>query len=70
MSREVEVSIHFLELILGYQDAPAEALYDLFEIKNGNKKVILEHLKTINKITMKAIKDLEGDKNDKTSSES
>lgn len=34
MSREVEVSIHFLELILGYKDAPAEALYDLFEILN------------------------------------
>lgn len=61
MSDELQISIHFLELILQNNGNITEnGLFDLFEIKNGNKKVILKHLKAIHNILGRAIKELEG----------
>ena len=56
---ELNVAISLLENILGNENATAEALSDLYEIKHGNKKVILEHLKAIVSIFSKAIDYLE-----------
>lgn len=44
---------------LSYGDPNADMLYSLYEIRDGNKQVLLEHLKAINSITSKAIKLLE-----------
>ena len=56
---ELKVSINFIDKILGGSDASPEAISELYEIHNGNKKVIYEHLITINNIISKAIKYLE-----------
>ncbi len=58
MSDYVKTAIGFIELIIG-NEPTAEGLSELFEIHQGNKKVILEHLKAINTIISKAIKELE-----------
>lgn len=60
MSDELKVSIHFLELILSNGgEVTAQGLSELYEVQQGNKKLILEHLKAINSIIGKAIKELE-----------
>lgn len=60
MSNELQISIHFLELILqNGENCTAQGLSELFEIKNGNKKIILEHLKAVSNIINRAIKELE-----------
>lgn len=41
---------------LSYGDINANMWYELYEIRDGNKQVLLEHLKAINSITGKAIK--------------
>lgn len=56
---ELKISINFIEKILGGSDISLEAMSELYEIKNGNKKVIYEHLIAINDIISKAIKYLE-----------
>lgn len=62
MSREVQVAMHFLELILQNNgNITADAVRDLFEIHAGNKQVIVDHLKAISKIINKAVEELEGD---------
>lgn len=59
---ELSVAIHFLELILGNNgNATIDGLADLYKIKSGNKKVILEHLKAINSIINDAIDYLESE---------
>lgn len=60
---ELNVAISLLENILGNENATAEALSDLYEIKHGNKKVILGHLKAIVSIFDKAIDYLESEEN-------
>ena len=61
MSKETQTAIHLLMLILGGQAEPtAEGLYDLMEVRSGNKKVMLEHLKAIHSIFGKAINELKG----------
>ena len=60
MSDYVKTAIGFIQLIIG-NEPTAEGIYELFEINNGNKKVILEHLKAINSIVSKAIEELEGE---------
>lgn len=51
----------FLELILqNGENYTADGLLELFEIKNGNKKIILKHLKAITNIMSRAINELEG----------
>ena len=60
MSDYLQISIHFLELILrNDENYTFEGLSELYEIKNGNKEVILKHLKAINSIIEKSIKELE-----------
>lgn len=60
MSDYVKTAIGFIELIIGNEPTPL-GISELFEIHNGNKKVILEHLKAINNILSKAIEELEGE---------
>lgn len=61
MSDELQLSIHFLECILqNNKNFTVGGLTDLYEIKHGNKKVILEHLKAVSNIINRAIKELEG----------
>lgn len=57
----ISTAYSFVISILSYGDPKMENISELFEIRNGNKKVLLEHLKAINSITGKAIKLLEGD---------
>ncbi len=60
---ELNVAISLLDKILGGENTTAEALSELYEIKNGNKKIILEHLKAIVSIFSKAIDYLENGEN-------
>ena len=61
MSNELKTSINLLCYILGGNQEPTiNAIADLYEIQNGNKKIILKHLKAIHKIFGKAIDELEG----------
>ena len=54
------VSIHFLRLILmNGGEYTSDGLSDLYEIENGNKKVILEHLKAIYSIIGQGIQEIE-----------
>lgn len=58
MSNELRVALSFIEAILSYNLTP-DGISDLLEIHQGNKKIILGHLKAINRITGKAIEELE-----------
>ena len=58
--RIVEVAINFVTSILS-RNVNIESFNALYEIKHGNKDVILEHLVAINKIIGEAIKII-GDK--------
>lgn len=60
---ELNIAISFLDKVLGSENTTAEALSELYEIKHGNKKVILEHLKAIVSIFSKAIDYLENEEN-------
>lgn len=60
MSRELELSIHFLDLILGNNgEVTADGVSELFEIHAGNKEVIKQHLKAITNIMNKALEELD-----------
>lgn len=59
MSRELKIAISFIISILSYGEPTSDSMSELLEIKSGNKKVILEHLKAINLITSKAIEEIE-----------
>ena len=52
--RIVEVATNFVKTILS-KNINIDSANELYEINNGNKDVILEHLVAINKITKKAI---------------
>lgn len=65
MSKKLEASKRMVELILKNDGYPtADAIYDLFEIKNKNKEVLLNHLKAIHSIMGDAINELEGETNE------
>lgn len=60
MSRYVELSKHFVEVILNNHAEPtAEGLVEILEIKSGNEELLIEHLKAITDIMNQAIKELE-----------
>lgn len=60
MGNEISVAVHFVDCILNNNgNASSEALLDLFEIQNGNKEILLNHLKAINSIITIAIEKLE-----------
>lgn len=58
--RIVEIATNFVKTILE-KNINMYSLNDLYEISLGNKDVLLDHLKAINNIIMKAIEIL-GDK--------
>lgn len=61
MSEYVKVAISLIIKILQNNgNLTSEALYDLYEIQNGNKKVIIKHIKAIKNIMNKALEELEG----------
>lgn len=45
------------------KDPTSEGLYEIFEIQNGNKKIIIEYIKAIRNIMNKALEELEGSDN-------
>ena len=53
------------ELIITYmgQTPKPENVLTIWEIKNGNDELLLEHTKAINGILEDAIKEMEGEKN-------
>ena len=53
-----------IKILSNHEEPTPEAIYELFEIQTGSKKVLLEHLKVIRNIFNKAIEELEGDNND------
>lgn len=59
----INTAYNFVIAILNYGEPTAEAISELCNIKSGNKKALLEHLKAINSITGDAIKML-GDAED------
>ena len=60
MSRYVELSKHFVEVILNNHTEPTtEGLAEILEIKSGNEELLIEHLKAITDIMNKAINELE-----------
>lgn len=68
MSEYVKTAISFIIKILQNNDNPvSEALYELYEIQSGNKKIIIEHIKAIRNIMNKALEELEqgSDSNEK-----
>lgn len=61
MSEYVKIAISFITIILKNNSNPtSNAIYELFEIQSGNKKVIIEHIKAIRNIMDKPLEELEG----------
>ena len=60
MNKYVEMSKEFVCTILSNHGEPTvEGIAELLEIRMGNEKVLLEHIKAINAIFNEAIKELE-----------
>ena len=65
MSKELEASKNMVITILMNNGYPtADAIYEIFDIKRGNKEVLLNHLKAIHSIMGDAINELEGETNE------
>lgn len=61
MNKEVLLSIKFIcDILKNSSTTTREGLFDLYEIQNGNKELLLKHLKVITNIMNRAIKELEG----------
>lgn len=60
----ISTAYNFVISILSYGEPTPESLNELYEIKNGNKELLLEHLKAINSITGDAIKLLGSEKDE------
>lgn len=61
--RILNTSYNFVIAILSFGEPTADAMYDLFELRHGNKELLLNHLNAISSIMGKAIKILEGKRN-------
>lgn len=60
MSEYVKTAVSLVIKILQNDRNPtSDALYEIFEIQNGNKKIIIEHIKAIKNIMKKALEELE-----------
>lgn len=57
MTREVETATRIITTFLE-TGCNAESMYDLYEIKHGNKKMLLEHTKALASIFSVAYADL------------
>lgn len=55
---ELEFTKHFIATFLSQGQTP-DALYDLYEIKSGNDKLLLEHINALISIFEKAKEELE-----------
>lgn len=60
----VKIATNFVLAILKHGEPTGEALSDIYKISNGNKKLLLEHLKAIHGIIGKAIGILGGNKDE------
>ena len=56
----LQVAFDIIMTYLGAKETP-DGLYDIYEIKQGNKDVLLQHLKAMDSIFQSAIKEIEGD---------
>ena len=56
----LQVAFDIIMTYLGAKEIP-DGLYDIYEIKQGNKDVLLQHLKAMDSIFQSAIEELEGD---------
>jgi hypothetical protein len=56
----LKTAYNFVLSILSAGEPTTDALYDLMELRQGNKELLLEHLKAINSITGNAINILGG----------
>ena len=56
----LKTAYNFVLSILSSGEPTTEAIYEIIELKQGNKELLLEHLKAINSITGNAIKILGG----------
>ena len=59
-SRCLQLANDILFTYLKEKETP-DGLYDIYEIKNGNKEVLLQHLKALDSIFQSAIKEIEGE---------
>lgn len=55
---ELEFAKHMITTYLGETQTP-DSLYDLMELKSGNKKILLGHLKALADVFSEAKKQLE-----------
>lgn len=60
----ISTAYSFVISILSYGESTVEGINELYKIKNGDKKLLLEHLKAINSIIGDAIKLLGGKKDE------
>lgn len=61
MSEYVKIAISLVIKILQNNSEPTnEGIYIIYEIQQGNKKIIVEHIKAIKNIMNKALEELEG----------
>lgn len=60
---ELEFTKNFIITYLS-QDQTPDAIYDIYKIRSGNNKLLLEHITAIINIFTKAKEQLEGDKNE------
>lgn len=58
---ELEVATNVIIVYLSKSLTP-ESLYDVYEIKNGNKKILKEHIAALKSIFSVALKQLKEDK--------
>lgn len=56
----VKTAYNIVLSILSSGEPTTEALYDLMQLRQGDKQLLLDHLEAINNITGKAIKILGG----------
>ena len=60
---ELEFTKHFIITYFS-QAQTIDAISDIYEIRSGNNKILLEHITAIINIFTKAKEQLEGDKNE------
>ena len=63
MGGNTEIAKAIINAYIGNNgDFSAEGLFTLYEIQNGNKELLLEHVKALKNIFEKAIEEIENDK--------
>ena len=57
-SRCLQIAKDIILTYLGAEETP-DGLYDIYEIKNGNKEVLMQYLKALDSIFQSAVEELE-----------